>query len=103
MEQHGSAAKMIFLICMAGVFVCCALLYLSPRVYLIKLGYTLERLAMEQRQLWEEQQSLRLEASSLRALDRVEAWAREQGEMVFFKREQVVYVVREELPERWGK
>lgn len=96
MEQRANAErKMIFLICLAGIFVCCVLLYLSPHLYLIKLGYAVERLALERRQLCEEQQALRLEQASLRAFERVEAWSREQGKMVFPEREQVIWVVCE--------
>jgi len=95
MEKQASALKMVFLICLVGVFVCCVLVYLSPHLYLIKLGYAVERLAMERRQLWEEQQVLRLEGASLRSLDRVEAWGRKQGNMVFIERDQLIYVVRE--------
>lgn len=96
MEQRASAEKkMIFLVCLAGIFVCCVLFYLSPYLYLIKLGYTVERLASERRQLWEEQQVLELEAASLHAFERVEAGAREQGNMVFPEREQLIWVVRE--------
>jgi len=58
---------------------------------------------MERRQLWEEQQVLMLEAASLRALERVEAWGREQGGMVFLARDQLVYVVRERPASRVGE
>lgn len=103
MEKQASALKMVFLICLVGVFVCCVLVYLSPHLYLIKLGYAVERLAMERRQLWEEQQVLVLEAASLRALERVEVWGREQGGMVFLARDQLVYVVRERPASRVGE
>lgn len=87
--------RMIFLICLAGMFVCCVLLYITPYLYLVKLGYAVERLAAERRGLWQAQQTLRLEAASLRSFERVEAWCREEGKMRYPERQQLIYVVLE--------
>lgn len=95
MAQQAGTTKMVFLICLAGAFMCCVLLYLCPHVYLIKLGYTIESLAAQRRQLWEEQQVLKLEAATMRAPGRIEAWAAGEGGMVFPRRGQVVYLMRE--------
>lgn len=69
-----------------------ALLYVWQHVYVVKLGYEIERLRERQGALTQENKTLRLEMGQLRSLKRVEEIARKRLGMVSPKPGQVVLV-----------
>lgn len=75
-----------------GLIALSALALVWPHLEMVKLGYELARLEAERDRLAQERRVLRVEAATLRQLDRIEAIARGRLKMVFPRPDQVVYV-----------
>ncbi len=71
---------------------CSAAAVVWPHLEMVRIGYDLASLERERARLLQERRVLRIEAATLRQLDRVESMARREMKMVFPKPGQVVYV-----------
>ena len=69
-----------------------ALLYVWQHVYVVRLGYEIERLREQQATLTQENKGLKLEMGQLRSLRRVEEIARKRLGMIAPKPGQVVLI-----------
>lgn len=68
------------------------ILYLAPQVQMMALRYGAERLRAEYEALLDMNKLLRMEAASLRGLERIEAIASEKLQMVYPEAGQIVLV-----------
>lgn len=80
----------------AGVCIACiacgAAALVWPHLEMVKVGYERARLEREKAKLLQERRVLRIEAATLRQLDRIERIARKKMRMVFPEPGQIVYV-----------
>lgn len=80
----------------AAPVVAAALFYVWTHITTVRLGYALSEAGETHRRLNERNRSLRIEAATLRSLDRLEKLAKERFELAPPRTEQVVRVARQD-------
>ena len=93
--KRGSARRTLFV----GLIILCLLLYVGGKVNIVRLGYQIEALEREKRELERANRSLRIEASSLSSPARIEELAVKRMGMVRPPKENIVVVKRKGLRE----
>jgi len=82
------------------VIVAALLLYVGGKVKIVQLGYQIEALEKEKRDLERENRSLRIEAASLSSPARIEEIALKRLGMVRIARENLIVVKRQQQTQR---
>ena len=94
--RRGSLRRVLLIL----VIVTSLLLYVGGKVRIMRLGYQIEALEREKRELERANRSLRIEASSLSSPERIEEIATKRLGMVHPPEENRVVVRRKQAPEQ---
>ncbi len=86
------------LILIVLLVIACLLLYVTAKVSIVRLGYRIEALDREKKELERANRSLRIEASSLSSPSRIEEIATKRLGMVRPPKDNVVTVKRRTVP-----
>ncbi len=95
-SRRGSFRRLLIVLLIVGGLI----LYVGGKVKIVRLGYQIEALEREKRELERTNRSLRIEASSLSSPERIEEIATKRLGMVHPPEENRVVVRRKQAPEQ---
>ena len=89
-SARGESVEFLSTVALGVLILAAALLYVWQHIFVVRLGYEIERLREQQAALVQEHKGLRLELGQLRSLRRVEEFARKRLGMVTPRPGQVI-------------